>query len=245
MGDVTAARPPPPLDRVEPRAVGRQGPPDPPPGRSTDDRVELLVSMGSRVIPGHSEGVRGRLVAQRRQPVGDLPAPFAAAEAHAGVAGVVVNGAQALPRGRWPWGGPHDVLAPRAPQGAQGGQPADIQCVRRGPHLARLQLGARVVARRFSPASSGSGRLIGCGGRLSTRPAGCSARRTVSSATRMPGCAARSSTTRWSVHQANGSPQRRGRRRTAAKSAALAASVIADGRPGRGASCHPSIPSAR
>jgi hypothetical protein len=45
--------------------------------------------------------------------------------------------------------------------------------------------------------------------------------------------------------QENGRPKRRGRRRTAVSRSALSAAVICAGRPGRGASCPPSRPSAR
>jgi hypothetical protein len=160
MGHFAAALPPQPLNGVEPRAVGRQRQQDQPPGRGTDDRFALIISRGIRLIPGHIDGARGMLVDQGLHQFGDLPAPFAAAEEHDGVAGVVVDGAQALPLVWLPWGGDHAWLAPRAPQGTQGGQPADVDFVGIVEHLASVQLIAGVFKRLFFSAYAGSGRLI-------------------------------------------------------------------------------------
>ena len=86
---------------------------------------------------------------QRRQQLGDLLAPFPAVEQHPGFARVVVDGAQTIPLVRLPWGRNHDLLTSRTPQGAQGGQPADIEFVRIVKHLARVQMVAGLVKRLF------------------------------------------------------------------------------------------------
>jgi hypothetical protein len=52
------------------------------------------------------------------------------------------------------------VLAPRAPQGAQGGQPADVEFVGIVEHRASFQLIAGVLTRLLLSVYSGSGRLI-------------------------------------------------------------------------------------
>jgi hypothetical protein len=190
-GHLTAALPPPHLNRVQPRAGGRQVQQDQPPGRGTDDRFDLISGMGIGVIPRDIDGARGMRVDQGLQPCGDLPATFAAAAEYAGFAGLVIDGAQALALVWLPWSGKHDVLAPRAPQGAQGGQPTGRKFVRRVKHLAGFQLVASVFNRLFFPVYSGSGLLSWCWGRLSPMPACFSARRPVSSETRMPVLSAR------------------------------------------------------
>jgi hypothetical protein len=102
MGHVAAELPPQHLNGVEPRAVGRHIQSYQPPCRGTDDRFDLIISMGIGMIPRHRDNARGMLVDQGLQPFGDLPATCAAAEEHDGFAGVVVDGAQAIPRVRLP-----------------------------------------------------------------------------------------------------------------------------------------------
>jgi hypothetical protein len=136
--------------------------------------------MGVGLIPGDIDGAGGMFVDQGLQPFGDLPATFAVPEQHPGFARMVVDGAQAIPFIRLTGRGHHDVLTPRAPHGAQGRQPTDIECVSSVKHRTGLQMVAGVLDRLFFTEYSGSGLLIVWWGRLSTMPAGFSARRTVS-----------------------------------------------------------------
>jgi hypothetical protein len=245
VGALAAERPPPQLHRGQPRALRRSGQPHQPPGRGSHHRLDGLISLASRVVPRPLDGARGRLVNQRRQPFGDRLATLPASAAHHGFARLVVDRAQTIALVRVSWRRPHDWRAPQAPQGAHGGPPAAMAFVRLGQHLAGGHIVTGVCPRLLWSADSGAGLLILCGGRLRTMPAGCSARRPVASATRSPGCAARSSARRGRVHTENGHGTRRGRRRTTASHLARYAAVISAGRPGRGASGHPSRPSAR
>jgi hypothetical protein len=220
MGDVTAALPPPQRKRGEPRPGGRQGQPDQPFGRGADHGFDGIIRMGSRVIPRHSARARGMRVEQGWQPVGDRLAPVAAAAQHHGCPWRIVDRAQPLPRVGWPGGGAHHVLTPRAPQGAPGGQPPDIDFLGIVKPLSGGQPVAGVCNRLLFRADCGAGLLRWCWGRRSTRPAGFRARRTVSSEPRMRVGSARSATRRWSVQREQGNPKLRGRRRTAASNAA-------------------------
>jgi hypothetical protein len=92
MGDVTTAVPPPPGHRVEPRAVGRHVPPHQPPRLGADHGLDLLISMGSGVIPRDLESPRGRRVDQGLQPFSDLPAALTASAPHDRCAGRIVDG---------------------------------------------------------------------------------------------------------------------------------------------------------
>jgi hypothetical protein len=219
MGDLTAELPPQHLNRVQPRAVRGQLQQAQPPCRGVDHGLDCIIELGVSMIPGHLDGPGGMVVDHGLQPFGDLLATFAASEQHDGFARIIIDGAQTRALVRLPWGGDHDVLTSRTSQGAQGGQPADMACVRIGKHLTGFQVVAGLCKRRFLSAYSGSGRLIWCWGRLSTTPACVKARRTVSSETRMLVLSARSSTKRCKVHREHGSPKLRGRRRTAVRHA--------------------------
>ena len=132
MGDLTTELPPPHLDDVEPGAVDRQVEPHQPPCRGADDGLDVLIEMGVGMIPGDIDGAGRMAVDPRTQKLGHLPAPPAAAAQYHGFARLGVDGAQPIPLLRLAWGENRDVLTPRAPHGAQGGQPADMACVRLG-----------------------------------------------------------------------------------------------------------------
>lgn len=118
MGHLTAELPPQPRNRVQLRTVGGHIPQDQPARRGADHRLDCIIGRGISVIPGPIDRARGLLIDQRLQQLGDLLAPFAAAEQPPGFARVVVDGAQTLPRVRLPWGRKHDLLPPRTPQRA-------------------------------------------------------------------------------------------------------------------------------
>ena len=105
MGHLPAELSPPPRKRGEPRAGGRPVPPDHPPGRGADHRLDVIIGRGIRVIPRHREGARGMRVNQRLPPFGALLAPLAAAAYHHGVARRRGDRAQPIPRVRRPRGG--------------------------------------------------------------------------------------------------------------------------------------------
>jgi hypothetical protein len=192
MGDFTTEVPPPHFKGGdEPWVVGRHIQPHQPPRCGADHSLNLIISMGIRVILRHRDRARGMLLDQGLPPLGDLPAPFAEAEEHGGFASLVMDRTQAIPLVRLPGGGNYNLLTARTPQGAQGGQSADIEFVRVVKHLAGVQMVEGLFNRLFCSAYSGSGLLIWCWGRLSTMPACFSTRRTVSSETRMPVCSAR------------------------------------------------------
>jgi hypothetical protein len=151
-----------------------------PDGETANYAAGLTATMG----PPRARGTT--LDDQRLQAFGDPLAPFPAAEQHHGFARVVVDGAQTIALVRLPWGGNHDVLPSRAPQGAQGGQPTEIEFALIVKHLAEFQLVAGIFNRLSFSAYSGSELLILCWGRLSIVPSCFSARRTVSSEARMP-----------------------------------------------------------
>ena len=83
-----------------------------------------------------------------------------AAEQHDGFACMIVDGAQTIALVRLPWGGNHDLLTSRTPQGAQGGPPADSKFGRIVKDLAGFQMVAGVCTRLFCTAYAGSGRRI-------------------------------------------------------------------------------------
>jgi hypothetical protein len=62
---------------------------------------------------------------------------------------MVVEGAQAIALVLLSRGGNHDLLAPWAPPGAQGGQPTDVACVSIREHLASFQVVAGFFTRLF------------------------------------------------------------------------------------------------
>ena len=152
VGDFTPTVSPQHLNGVEPRAVGRQIQQPQPPCRGTDHGLSCVIGMRICVIPGAIAGAGRMAIDQGLQPFGARLAPRAAAEQHDGVARMIVDGAQPIALGRLPWGGNHDLLTARTPQGAQGGQPTAMAFVRRVTHFTRLQMVAAVFKRLFFPA---------------------------------------------------------------------------------------------
>ena len=191
MGHLTAELPPQHLNQVQPGAIGGQIQQHQPSSCGANDGFNLIIRMGIGMIPRHIDGARGMPVDQGLQQFGDLLAPLAAAEQHDGFDCMIVDGAQPIALVRLPWGRNHDLLTSRTPQGAQGGQPTEIEFVSIVKHLTSFQMVAAVFNRLFFTAYSGSGRLIVCWGRLRTMSACFSARRIVSSETRMPVLSAR------------------------------------------------------
>jgi hypothetical protein len=148
MGDLTAELAPEHLHRVEPRAIGGPGQQHQPPRRSTDDRFDLILTMGAGILPGAIDGAGGMFVDQGLPQLGDLTTTFAAPEQHNGFTRIVVDSAQAIPFIRLTGGGHHHVLALRAPHGAEGWQPTHVTFVGVIKDLACGQL----AASRFSGA---------------------------------------------------------------------------------------------
>jgi len=151
MGHLTAELPPQHLNRVQPWAVRGQVQQDQTSRGCAHDRFDLRIGMRIRVIPGDIDGAGRMLVDQGLQPFGDLPATFAASEQDYGVARMVVDGAQAIPLVGLPSSGNQDLLTPRAPHGAQGGQPTDTEFVSVVKHITGFQRGAGVFNRLFLP----------------------------------------------------------------------------------------------
>jgi hypothetical protein len=149
MGDVTTEVPPPPCNRVEPRAGGRHVQQHPPPGLGADHGLDLMISLCIRVIPRDLDRPRWMLVDQGLQPFGDLPAAVTASEQHDRFAGIIGDGPQAIPLVRWPGGGKHDVLAPRVPQGAPSGPPTEGEFGSRVQHRPGVQMIAGGFPRLF------------------------------------------------------------------------------------------------
>jgi len=105
MGDLTAERPPPQLNRGQPRAVGRQVEQPQPPSCGADDGLDVIIEMGVGIIPGDVDGAGRMAVDQSLQQLGHFPAPCAAAEQHDGFARRVIAGAQTIALVRLAWGG--------------------------------------------------------------------------------------------------------------------------------------------
>jgi hypothetical protein len=245
VGHLAAALPPPPLTRGQPWAVSGPISSAYTSRGGAYKRLHRSLTMGVGVRPGARAGA-GRLpVDHGLPPCGDLPAPWAAAAPHHGFTRLLMDGTQALPLIRLTRRGKPAVRPPRAPPRARGRQPAPSAGGRLVERLPGMQRIAGRFQRLWWSASSGAGRLSWGWGRLSARPASGSARRTVAAEPRSPGRSARSSARRCRVHQASGTGQRRGRRRTAARHSARGAACLATGRPGRGASGTPALPAAR
>lgn len=197
------------------------------------------------MIPGDGGGA-GRMPIDHGLPEGgDGAAPLPASAAHHGFTRVLVDGrpGHAAWTAALGWAARAAGLAGSTSRAR--GQPADVHGGRIVKPIPGIQLLAGLCPRLVSTASAGAGLPMWCRGRLSPLPACFRARRTVSSETRILVLSARASTGRWRVRSKNGSPKLRGRRRTAASHAVRWAAVISEGRPGRGASCQPSRPSAR
>jgi hypothetical protein len=160
LGHRTAARSPQPLHRVQPGAVGGPIEPPEPPRCGSYDRPHRIITLGVGVIPGDLDGPGRMPIDHGLPPFGDFPATFAAAEEPHGCTRMIVDGAQAIPLVRLPWGGKHELLAPRAPPRAPGGPPADVQFVRIVKPSTGLQMITGLFHRLFFPAYSESGRLI-------------------------------------------------------------------------------------
>lgn len=186
MSDFASEVAPEHLDWVEPGTVGGQIQQHQASSGPAHDGFDLIVFMRIGVIPGHIEGARRMLVDQRLQQFGDFSAALAPPKQDDRLAGMVIDSAQAITPIRLPGCRDHHLLAFRAPESTQGGQPTDIELVRVVEHIAWFQVIARFFDRLFFTWYSGSGLLILCWGRLSTMSAFLSNRRTVSVETRRP-----------------------------------------------------------
>jgi hypothetical protein len=227
-------------------ALGRRWahPAGPPARLRRGRRPRRRHRRGSRPGSRRSRSGRGG-VDQGLQQRSDVPATFAPPEHHHRFAGMVVNSPQATPHGWLCRGGDQDLPSLRAPHRPQAGPPAHVKVLGVGDDVGRLPVVAALFPRLVFTCYSGSGPLRGWWGRLRTMPPRFQARLTVSAEPRRPVLSAREATRRGSVPSANGSPQRRGRRRPALHNAARYASVTRAGCPGRGASGNPSRPAAR
>src|ERR687898_727859 len=98
VGDLAPEVPPEHLDRVQPRAVGRQVQEDQPARGAAQHGLDLLVLVRARVVPGDVDGLAGVLHEQRPEQLGHPLAPLARPRRHDGLAGVPVDRAQAVAR---------------------------------------------------------------------------------------------------------------------------------------------------
>src|SRR5918993_2728933 len=213
VGDLAAEVPPEHLDRVQPRAVGRQVEEDEPARGAAQHGLDLLVLVGAGVVPGDVDGPTGVPGQELLQKLGHLAPPLAPARDDDSLAAVPVDRAQAVAPGWLRGGGDHHLPPDEAPHGPDRRVPADVELVGVVEGLARLQAATGRFDRPFFSAYSGSGLVMVCCGRLRRIPPSRSRRQTLAPLTRIPVSSAKWSARRAAVHSENGRPSARGRRR--------------------------------
>lgn len=129
MRDFTTKVSPEHFNRVKPRTVSRQVEQHQPSRRATHHGFDFIVFMSVGVVPGDVDGASGVLVNQGLQQFGDFATAFSFLEQHHRVTSVVINGPQTIVLLGHAGGRDHNLLAHRAPQGAQGWQPTQVEFV--------------------------------------------------------------------------------------------------------------------
>jgi hypothetical protein len=149
MGHLTPELPPQHFNWVEPGAVGGQVQPHQTPRSGAYDRFDCIIVGRTGIVPGEIDGAGRMFVDQALQPFSDFPPTLAASEPHDRFARLVVDRPQSRVLAWLTRRGNHHLLALQAPHGAQGGHPAEIECVGIVKHRVRFPLVASLFNRLF------------------------------------------------------------------------------------------------
>jgi hypothetical protein len=149
VGDLPAVMPPQHLAGIQPWAVGREIQQDELAGSPAQHGLDLLILVGAGIVPGHVNGLVRVLGQQGLQEFRDFAPTFTAAGDDHGLAGVPVDHPQTIPARGLGRRRDYDLLADRAPQGAQGRMPADVEFVGIVEDLTRFQAIAGFFNRLF------------------------------------------------------------------------------------------------
>jgi hypothetical protein len=149
MRDFTAEVQPHHFNPVEPEAVGRQVQQHQTPHRGVDNHFNVTVNVGAGIVLGDVNGASRVPGDQSLQQFGHFPPAFVSSEQHHHFSGIVVDCAQPVALARLARRGNHDLLALRAPDGAQGRHPAEIESIGIAKHVARFHLGSGIFNRHF------------------------------------------------------------------------------------------------
>ena len=129
VGDFAPQVPPEHLNRIEPRAVGRQVEQHEPSSRAAYYGFDLIIFMSGCIIPCDIDRTRRMLVQQSLQKFSHFLPPFTLTQQNDGLARVVVDRAKAIMLRRLTGCANHDLLAPRTPHGAQRRKPTQVELV--------------------------------------------------------------------------------------------------------------------
>nr|WP_244936461.1 hypothetical protein [Methylobacterium currus] len=127
--DLAAELAPEHLDRVQPRAVGREVKQDEAPGRAAQHRLDLIVLVRAGIIPGDVDGLGRVLFQERFEEFSDLASPLMRAGEDHRLAALPINRPEPIAPRRLHRGRDHHLLPLGTPHRPQGRIPADVELV--------------------------------------------------------------------------------------------------------------------